>query len=214
MPQAPHSKRFWSIALLLAAVVVVGGGLVLWNKVLKERIYPKRFGAVAEGVIYRSGQIHGSLIGPTLEKYHIQTIVDLTGEDADEADNQAEVIAADKLGVDHVRLSMKGNGIGSVDKYATAIALLDEAANEKRPTLVHCAAGSQRTGGVVAGYRLLIEHEDPADVLAEMQQYDWDPRGDAVLVEFLDENLPAIAAALVERGVIPKVPDPMPRLGD
>lgn len=204
-------RHHWPIVLALLVLLVVGG-VIGWHKLVRDRIYPRRLGVVTPALIYRSGQIDQGLIESTLRDRHIHTIVDLTGYEADDADNLAEVAAAERLGIEHIRLPMKGDGVGSVERYAQAVAQLDHAARSGQPVLVHCSAGTQRTGGVVASYRLLVQHQDPQTVLVEMQRYDWDPQEDHTLSHFLNENLPAIADALVERGVIDHAPDPMPRL--
>ena len=76
--------------------------------------------------------------------------------------------------------------------------------------LVHCAAGSQRTGGVFAAYRTLVQGMAPEQAIAEMQKFDWDPDKDQVLLDYLNENIGHIAQQLVLAGVIGQVPSPLP----
>ena len=69
-----------------------------------------------------------------------------------------------------------------------------------------------RTGGVVATYRLLVERRPPAEVLAEMRQYGFDPRKNDTLLPFLNAHVAEWAAALRQMNVIPQIPQPIPQL--
>ena len=103
-----------------------------------------------------------------------------------------------------------------VDNRGGAAGLIGAAAvarseREGKTVLVHCYAGSQRTGGVVALYRLLVLHWTPADVLREMQQYKYDPVESPILLQYLNAHMREIATDLVADGTIPALPDPLPR---
>jgi protein tyrosine/serine phosphatase len=83
---------------------------------------------------------------------------------------------------------------------------------EGKPVLVHCAAGAQRTGGVVALYRLLVQGKSPEFAFAEMQKYKYDPRRSPKLLEYVNSHIGEIAEDLVRDGTIERVPDPLPQL--
>lgn len=197
----------------MIVVAIVGGGIWLWEDVLQDRLIPKRWGVVEPGVVYRSGCLDAALVKSMLAKHNIQMIIDLTGEKVGDRDQEAEKAAAAELGIEIRRYPMAGNGTGKLDRYADAIASLTEAYRAKKPVLVHCAAGSQRTGGVVTCFRLLVQQKPVSQAYQEMQQYDWDPVDNAILPQFLNQNMAEIAALLVERGVIEEVPDPLPVVG-
>ena len=77
-----------------------------------------------------------------------------------------------------------------------ALAAIARAQDNGRGVLVHCHAGSQRTGGVVACYRMLFEGWSFDRALEEMEHYGWRPDRDAVLREYLERHLPEIKAAV------------------
>ena len=137
-------------------------------------------------------------------------MIDLTYEAPDDPNQAAEKQAAQELGIERVRFPLHGDGLGDIHNYALAVAAL--AKRGDRTALVHCAAGSQRTGGVIAMYRVLVEKGSPQDAWAEMARYGWSPEKDHVLLEFLNENMGELAGQLQKMGVIAKVPDPLPLL--
>jgi undecaprenyl-diphosphatase len=189
------------------------GGTLLWSEVLKYRFIVKRWGIVEPGSIYRSGQISKWLIEDTLVRNHIAVVIDLNGIEAGDIHQPVEIAAVKKLGLEHHRLPLNGDGTGDIRRYAEAIRVIHESAQAGRPVLVHCYAGTQRTGGVVACYRLLVQRKPPSEVYGEMQRYAWNPKKDRVLLEYVNSRMPALAWLLVENGVLEAVPDPLPVLG-
>jgi hypothetical protein len=196
-------------------LVLVGGGIWLWEEV-EDRFIPKRWGAVIEGSLYRSGQLHPALIERTLVDNGIDLVVSLidveTGSDEDRAFDAVERQTCQDLGIERRVLPLQGDGTGNIGNYALAIGAIDAGLAGGRTMLVHCAAGSQRTGGVVACYRVLVEGWTTAQARAEMERFDWDPKDDRALTDHLNANMADLARRLAELGVIDAVPDPLPRL--
>jgi protein tyrosine phosphatase (PTP) superfamily phosphohydrolase (DUF442 family) len=192
--------------------VLIAGGIWGWTSILKDRVIPKRFGVVEQGRIYRSGQLSAALVKKVLVKYNIRVIVDLTSDNPKDADQQAEKAAVAELGIKVVRLPLKGDGTGDINKYARAIAEIVEAGKKGKPVLVHCAAGAQRTGGIIAAYRLLVEKKDPSFVIDELARYGWKSKHDTQLLTWLNGNMGELAALLKQMNVINEVPDPPPQL--
>jgi protein tyrosine/serine phosphatase len=181
-------------------------------KDLRDSFVPKRFGVVAAGKIYRSGQLHRALVRETLTHNHIQVVIDLTHDDPHNINQQAEQTAIRELGLQGLRFPMNGNGTGEIEQVAKAVAALAAAEHDGKPALVHCAAGAQRTGCVVATYRLLVKQDSPTDVLTEMEQYGWRPDHDQVMLNFLNDHLPDFAARLVQLGTLSEMPPSIPVL--
>lgn len=206
----PSSKS--GLKNVILVVCIVGGGIWLWEEVIEDRVIPKRWGTVKEGSIYRSGQLSSALVERTLRNHGIEVIVDLTHELPDDRNQQAELRAAEKLGIQHVRFPLRGDGTGDITNYARAIAAVVEAERAGRRVLLHCAAGVQRTGGVLACYRLLVEGQSPKPVVKELMGHKWDPKDNPALLEYVNENLGRLAVLLQEMGVIDSIPDPLPVL--
>jgi len=202
-------KQLYGLIVIFLTVLL----LAIWSwDAVKYQIFPKRFGVVADNLIYRSGQLHPALVRDTLRKYDVQIIIDLTAPNPDNPSQVAELATASELGILHQRFPLRGDGTGNVNNYVAAVIKLHEAKNAAQTLLVHCAAGSQRTGGTVAFYRLLVEKKSPAFVYDELAEYDWHDTADAPLLPYINNNLGYMARQLQSRGVIRKIPDPLPYL--
>jgi hypothetical protein len=202
-------KRQLIIAAVLLCLIVT---LSIWKGPLKNDFVPKRFGIVEDGKIYRSGQLSRWLVERTLRKYNIKVIVSLTGDSNETADKDEEQEAAAKFGIERYNFSLSGNGTGDVNDYAKAIAAICQAKEKGKPVLVHCAAGTQRVGGVIAAYRLLIEKKDVPYILNEMRSYDWSPEKNPYLLPYLNGNMEKLTFLLKQKGVIDKIPNPVPQI--
>ena len=199
--------------LVWVAILLLVGTVWLWEDVVKDRVIPKRFGVVKQGQIYRSGQLSSSLVKRTLLKYKIGVIVSLSGDSSGDVDKDAEKQAAADLGIERLIFPLRGNGTGDINNYAKAIAAICEAQKKRKPVLVHCTAGAQRTGGVIAAYRLLVEKKDVSFVLAEMMRYGWNPKRNVYLLPYLNSHTGELAMLLQQMGVIDHVPQSLPQIG-
>jgi protein tyrosine/serine phosphatase len=208
-PAAPGRRIWWGFGVLILLAIAAP---IVWHNGLKNQFFPKNFGIVEPGKIYRSGQISWRLIEPTLKENNIRTIVVLSATGAKPEDVAGEVRAAADLGIDRQIFPLSGDGTGNLDTYAAAVAAIDRSVKENKPVLVHCVAGAQRTGGVIAVYRLLVQHESPAAALAEMRNFGHDPTSNPHLLEYLNDHMSELAQKLVDLGVIDQKPNPIPTL--
>jgi len=199
--------------VLRVVLVIAAVGLAVWIwDANKYRIFPKRFGVVRQGSIYRSGQIHADLVEKTLRKHDIEVVVSLVGQDPNDINQQAEYAAVEKLNIELKCFPLLGDGTGDLENYVKAIEAMVAAERTGKPVLVHCAAGAQRTGGAIAFYRLLVEGRDPDAVYRELRHYDWRDKPGHPLLPYLNENMGLMAERLLEQGIIKEIPDPLPQL--
>ena len=203
-----HRRQLITAAVVLCLI----GSFALWQKLLKNDFFPKRFGVVENGRIYRSGQLSRWLIEKTLLKYNIKVIVCLTGDSVEDVDKNTEKKVAERLGIERYVFSLAGNGTGDVNDYAEAITAIYQAREKGKPVLIHCAAGARRTGGIIAAYRLLVEKKDSPFVFNEMMSYGWNPQKNASLLPYLNSNMGKLAFLLMQKGVIDKIPTPLPQI--
>lgn len=170
---------------------------------------PKSWGEVVRGCIYRSGRTNPWAVAEVMRTHRIDVVVDLTTPEGSSL-QLAEAEAARTCGVERVVCPLGGDGTGRPQNYVKAVAALARAVAEGKRAWVHCAAGAQRTGGVVASYRLLFEGRSIDEVRGEMIRYGWNPTRDAVLWEYLATNLPGIRDELVAQGLPAVLPEPWP----
>lgn len=205
-----HSRLRFAGLFAAAIALMVASGL-WWNNGLKDRWIPKRFVAVEPGGLYRSGQISATLIENLLAEHEIGVVIDLNEiEPRWHKEQQAEVAAAAKLGIRHVRSPLHGSGTGDLDHFADALAEIHAARGRDLPVLVHCAAGARRTGAVVALYQVLVQGVPPSKAILELGRYG-EPLEGSALFEFVNAQMGPLAQRLQQRGILTEVPDPLPR---
>ena len=88
-----------------------------------------------------------------LAKLGIKTVVDLQAAGDERARDEAKWVKA--AGMQYISVPMKGMATPRDEDVAKVLALLED--QTTGPVFVHCHAGADRTGGVIACYR--IEHD-------------------------------------------------------
>jgi len=202
------------IVVLAVLVALLGACYAWWREDGRHLFHPKNWGVVEEGRVYRSGRIYRGIVKDVLAEHHVQVVVDLAGTDRGDPDFEPEREAARELGIEHVTFSdLNGYGLGSFEDYAQAFALLLEARRDHKPILVHCGGGSERTGAIFAWYRMLLHGWSGAEAWDEYLFYRArEPKSDE-LRTFVNAHFPEIVKRMRARGLIVKVPDPLPVFG-
>lgn len=202
-PEPSRNRRIW--VPLLAAIVAVGGW-VFWKAAVAPNLFPRNFGVVEEGKIYRSGRLTPAALERVYHKYGLKTIIDFGANEPDSEKERREQRTADALGIKRHVLRLEGDGTGNPNNYVQMLRLINDPANQ--PVLVHCSAGTQRTGCAVVLYRHIVQHQPVREAFVESQRYDhrWDdnPWMMVMVAEYGDE----IAKAFREGGWIPGFPQP------
>jgi protein tyrosine/serine phosphatase len=159
-------KRLWLVTGLAVVVLLSGASALRWHA---NRL-PKRFAPVVLGRLYRSGSVTPAQLERLHRELGIQRVVCLL--DTNAAVTTAERDAAAGLGLDWRNIPLTGNGASLPEDRRQILALLADP--NAPPTLVHCSAGTNRTGLAVGLYRLHCQHWPLSDVLAEMKQFGFD----------------------------------------
>jgi tyrosine-protein phosphatase SIW14 len=167
----------WALGTLVAAVVLGGPGL--YYRATYE--HARRLRVVADGVLYRCGQLPAAGFRDAHRKYGFKTVVNLQEEARDPllppgvfrkpavretevlADLGARYVCLDGGVLDHPDLA-PGSRPAVIDEF---LELMDDPGN--RPVLIHCKAGLHRTGLMVAVYRMEYERRSAGDAMEELK---------------------------------------------
>ena len=115
--------------------------------------------------LYRGGQ--PTALGlKSLADLGVKTVIDLRGPEHSEADERRLVEAA---GMRYVSIPMKGMRTPADRQISEALAVMNDP--NSQPVFVHCRRGADRTGVVVACYRIQHDHWDSARALREAMSY-------------------------------------------
>ncbi len=211
-----------SLCLVLAMAAIIGGWLVFRNNYAKY-FWVKNWGVIEDGRAYRSAMPEKRLSRKTLENSKVDRIINLQSRKPDYPRHMAQEAAVIEFGVEELRFPMRGNGTpsetteggprGRAEVYASAITALVEGLDQGDVVWVQCGAGTHRTGGVVACYRMLVTGWPPEKAYEELQSYGWKPGKHRALTDWVNSHMQLIAEGLVARGVIQAVPSPLPHLG-
>jgi len=191
--------RFTRNALIVAGVVALGAWAWVGN--IAPNLYPKNFGVVDEGAVYRAGRLTPEAIREIVEARGVRTIVDLGAHEAGSPGERREDRTALALGVTLHRFPLFGDGRGDPNQYVRALRVMTDPAAQ--PVLVHCAAGSERTGVAVALYRLIVENATLESAMDEAREYRHDPAGNPHVRAMVETWREAVGAALRDGGTIP-----------
>ena len=134
--------------------------------------------------IYRSGKLSSAALAKVIRTHHIRTIVDLGAWPIGSRADRREARAAAALGVDRVRFNLIGDATGDPNDYVKALRILRDPS--KAPVLIHCGAGTERTGCVVALYRMHEQGMSLEDAYAEAIKAGHSPSRNPHLREVLD----------------------------
>jgi tyrosine-protein phosphatase SIW14 len=120
----------------------------------------KNFSQV-DGQVYRGGQPTGEGFN-YLAKIGVKTVVDLREHDERSLTEEQVVTAA---GMQYVNVPMTGLTPPTEAEITKILALLED--DTTGPVFVHCQRGADRTGAVIAAYRIDHDHWDNARALTE-----------------------------------------------
>jgi len=119
-----------------------------------------------------------------LKKLGITTVVDLRGEDPQKIDWERKEL--ESLGIRFVNIPVSGWSPPTNEQVAQFLALFRD--NPEQKVFVHCRFGNDRTGVLVATYRMAIEKLPPDQALHEMYFFGfngfWHPSMKTFIREF------------------------------
>jgi protein tyrosine/serine phosphatase len=157
----PSRKTKAWLRRMLAALAVLLGALLAYAG---YTIHTANFHTIVSGEAYRSGQMDAAQLARAIQAYGIKSIINLRGTNAP-ASYQGEMETVKRLGVQHYDFSLSANDEIPVPQLDEIIRTLRAA---PKPVLIHCKAGSDRTGLISALYCLTLKGETPAQADREL----------------------------------------------
>ena len=160
-----HAKRSAALAIG-SALLVADVGLAFYARSVAEPEHsaasggtlPAKFHQVSPG-LFRSAQPTPDGLAMA-QKQGVRTVVVLRKDV--EADERA---AAARLGLALVEVPMGGGRLPTLEEVDRAMDVIVDPS--RQPVLVHCSHGRDRTGAVIAAYRVVVDGWDPARASAE-----------------------------------------------
>jgi protein tyrosine/serine phosphatase len=183
-------RRYWKLITVIAAIVILP--LTVREVYRAWRRYhvraTKMFDVVDEGRLYRSGMPWDWLLKYCVTQLHVKTVVSLSGDVTEPYSNM--YVYLQEQGVRHVNLPMYASRTPTVELARKALAVLAD--TNAAPVLIHCSAGVDRTGYMVALHRVIQQGWTLEQALDEAQEH-WmlDRKREKALAE-----LPAVIQAL------------------
>lgn len=112
------------------------------------------FHEVTPEVIYRSSQLPSNLFDQLIKKYRIKTVINLRGASPGEKWYKDELDVMQKNRITHIDIGLSATRYVSPQKIDSIIGV---ATSSKKPILVHCKRGADRTGLFCAAWKLKCE---------------------------------------------------------
>lgn len=156
-------------------------------------VVPKNFGVVVPGKIYRSGELTVAAMADVVKTHRIKTVIDMGAYEPGTRDDLLQAMAAESLGVERHVLRLEGDGSGDTTRYLESLRLMTD--ESKLPMLIHCGAGSERTGLLVVLYRNIIQGIDVDRAFEEAKRFSHNPRRNPRLRPLIDYILEPVRTA-------------------
>jgi len=150
------------------AVALTAGASAAWCQTGKEMSGLPNFGRVTD-TLYRGAQ-PASAGFSALQAMGVGIVVNFRDERGEMAKEKHQVEA---LGIKYIGIPWNGRDEPSTAQVVEFLDLIR--ANPTARIFVHCQRGADRTGVMIAAYRIAVEHRTVAQAVSEMHQfhYDW-----------------------------------------
>ncbi len=160
----PKSSRANVIARFLAVTILLTVSQAAWSSEKNKTPGVENFGRVSDQ-IYRGAQ--PSTVGfNTLHNMGVSIVVNFRDEAGETSGEKREV---ESLGMKYVGIPWSALGNPTDAEVVQFLDLVR--ANPQAKIFVHCRRGADRTGTMIAAYRVAIEHKQPDEAVSEMYRY-------------------------------------------
>ena len=159
-----RNSRAIALTGILASVMLLSGAQLSWSNPGETLAGLPNFGRVTD-MLYRGAQ--PSSAGFTaLREMGVAIIVNFRDEPGETAAEKREV---ESMGIKYVGIPWSGQDNPSNDQVVQFLDLVR--ANPQAKIFVHCQRGADRTGTMIAAYRISVQHQTVAEAVSEMHEY-------------------------------------------
>jgi len=196
---------------VILVIAAVAAAVVVYINAVGPNLSPKNFGVVDEGRVYRAGQMTPTAFRAVHDGHHIRTVIDFGSywdgpAVADARGDRRNQAVADELHMTRYVMPLYGDGQGNLNWYVEALRIMADPAAQ--PVLVHCGAGSERTGIAVALYEHMAHGVPLDEALKETTTYRHDPKRNPHVEGIVHQWGEAIVTAAREGGQLRNAPYP------
>jgi tyrosine-protein phosphatase SIW14 len=180
-------RKTIAIAVGIPLLIALAVGGWYFSQHYDERNYFFNFGVVVPGKLFRSGQLKPKNFEELAEKHGIKSIICLRGKEDSDVYALAKERGVKILGVEltakrppkpeQLELIMKALSGASFKpsdysgQIRQGLGLEGDTVRLEPPYVIHCAAGADRTGYIVAVYRICFEGWSTEKARMEMLRY-------------------------------------------
>ncbi len=167
------NSRIWVMLASFGVIAAIAGIPAGYASYMNANL--RNIRTVKSGVLYRSGQLSLSGLQKVVQEHGIRTVVSL--RDSDSADTPPPDLIEQEFcksnDIRHVRITPRSwwpeyNGPAPVQRGIDSfLEVMDR--SENYPVLLHCFAGTHRTGAMVAVYRMEYDRWTNSEALQELR---------------------------------------------
>lgn len=167
---AQRPRRRHRIAIVIAAplAALVVAGAALWPRVM----LPPHFAVAGPDDILRGGQPAPRHLWHLQRRHGLATVVNLRSRE-EEAGEPAEPAWCSASGVEYAHIP-----VDDIPRRAHTLEFLHAMQARRGAVLIHCQHGRNRTGKMIAAYRVVLEGRTPREAYDEMLEYGFLARED------------------------------------
>ncbi|MDA8104161.1 MAG: dual specificity protein phosphatase family protein [Nitrospiraceae bacterium] len=144
------------------------------------------FHQVTPGEAYRSAQLDRDEFKYYIKKYHIKSVVNLRGKNADSPWYKEETEACAEQNVRHFDIPLSATDEPKEEDIRRLIEIFISA---PRPLLMHCQAGADRSGLAAAIWKVVVDHEPKSEARKQLSLlYGHIPIGKTTILDRFFDN--------------------------
>ena len=148
---------------------ILASGVLIVCCIFSFLLFNNNFQEVVDGRIFRSAQFSGANLKKYIRKHELKTIINLRGKNKGKEWYETEKeIAANN----HVELYDLGFEALTLPPVLLLDSVVETLQRAKRPLLIHCHSGVDRTG-LVSALALVIELDPPISVAKKQLPMNW-----------------------------------------